>query len=113
MQLIRGDSLLFKSLLKRADGIVIQKEDLESLFVTIKNSEYSKEYIIQKNINEISITSDGYAHIILNPEETSRLEQTNYKCDIEVTLKNGIRKTKLFSINVVNDITTHGGDSNE
>lgn len=50
---------------------------------------------------------------MFSADETAGLKPLEYVGDIEITLKNGLRKTKLFQLSVSQDITTHGGDSDD
>lgn len=113
LKLIKGDSLLFKFQVKTSDDIVIDSDEIQSLFVTLKTNKSAKNFVLQKNIDDVKFSSNGYVHVMFNSDETERLKPLEYSGDIEITLKNGLRKTKLFQLSVVQDITTHGGDDND
>lgn len=110
MDFVRGDTFLFKFLLKFKDETVVKSEDIDNLFITFKTSVYSKKYIFQKTLDDVKIDEEGYVHVTFEPEDTENLEYGKYVFDVEVTLKNGYRKSKLFEINLAGETTFHGGD---
>ena len=109
----RGDTFAFKTPIKFADGTPVEKEDIETLFITVKlqPSEYSP-IIFQKKLEDVTIDSKGYCHVIFEPKDTETLFYGTYYFDIEVTLKSGYRKTSLNSFNLTKETTNHGGDTN-
>lgn len=111
MNFIRGDTFKFKSLIKFKDGQVILKEDMKELFVTIKKSEYSSNIIFQKTLDDIEIDATGYIHVEFRPSDTETLDYGKYLGDIEITLVNGTRKTKVFDFELLAETTFHGGDA--
>ena len=85
MELIRGDTYLFKVRLKN-----ITLDEIDTLFITCRKDIYSKDFIFQKTINDVSIDNDLYVHFAFNPSDTQALPYGDYVFDIEVTLKSGI-----------------------
>lgn len=103
MELIRGDSHLFKVRLKN-----ITLDEIDTLFITCRKDIYSKDFIFQKTINDVSIDNDLYVHFAFNPSDTQALPYGDYVFDIEVTLKSGYRKTKIFNFSLTGEATFHG-----
>lgn len=114
MNFIRGDTFSFKILIKYADDTPITKEDISTIFVTFKKNIHTDRIIFQKDINDILIDEEGYIHIIFKPEDTEKLSYGKYVFDVEVTTLSGVRKTKLFNIELQGETTFHnGGDMSE
>ena len=103
MELIRGDTYLFKVRLKN-----ITLDEIDTLFITCRKDIYSKDFIFQKTINDVSIDNDLYVHFAFNPSDTQALPYGDYVFDIEVTLKSGYRKTKIFNFSLTGAATFHG-----
>lgn len=103
MELIRGDTHLFKV---RLNNITL--DEIDTLFITCRKDIYSKDFIFQKTINDVSIDNDLYVHFAFNPSDTQALPYGDYVFDIEVTLKSGYRKTKLFKFSLNGEATFHG-----
>lgn len=110
MEFVRGDTFSFKFLINRKDGTAVKKDDIDTLFVTVKKTIYSQNTIFQKTLNDVEIDSKGYCHVIFKPEDTETLEYGKCVFDVEITLKNGYRKTKLFEFNLEGETTFHGGE---
>lgn len=108
MELIRGDTHLFKVKLKN-----ITLEEIDTVFITCRKDIYSKDYIFQKRIGDVTIDNNLYVHFAFDPVDTQTLPYGSYVFDIEVTLKSGYRKTKLFKFNLTGEATFHsnGGDA--
>ena len=107
----RGDTFAFKTPIKFADGTPVTKADIETLFITVKlqPTEYSP-IIFQKKLEDVTIDSKGYCHVVFEPIETETLPYGKYFFDIEVTLKSGYRKTSLNSFKLTKETTIHGGE---
>ena len=109
----RGDTFAFKTPIKFADGSPVTYGDIDTLFVTCKARPTNTSPILfQKSIDDINIDEEGYCHVVFKPEDTETLEYGKYFFDIEVTLRNGYRKTALHSFVLKEETTTHGGDAN-
>ena len=113
MEFIRGDTIGISFSLKYKDDNVVSKEEIDSLFITIKKSIYTEEIIFQKTLENVEIDENGIVHLVFEPEDTECLEYGKYVFDIEVTLKSGYRKTKLSEFNITGETTFHGGDVDE
>lgn len=106
----RGDTLKFKFLVKFQDEKVISHSDVSELFVTIKKNEYTSKILFQKTLDDIEIDATGYIHVEFRPSDTETLDYGKYLGDIEITLVNGTRKTKVFDFELLAETTFHGGD---
>lgn len=108
----RGDTFAFKTQITFEDGTPITKEDIKTLFITCKlqPEEYSN-IIFQKKLEDVTIDSDGYCHVVFDPKDTETLFYGKYFFDIEVTLKSGYRKTSLNSFKLTKETTNHGGET--
>lgn len=108
LEFVRGDTFAFKFLLTTKDGIAIKKEDIDTLFITArKYANKESPIIIQKKLEDVEIDSDGYCHTKFEPKNTEELIYGSYFFDIEVTLKSGFRKTKLFQFKINKETTIH------
>lgn len=107
----RGDTFAFKTPITFADGKPIKKDDLESLYITCRvlPTEHSP-ILFQKTLEEVTIDSNGYCHIVFQPEDTETFKYGTYYFDIEVTTKSGYRKTSLNTFKLTKETTVHGGE---
>ena len=97
---IRGDTFNFKFPIKIKDGTNIEEEDINTLFITLREEPYeSSPEIFQKKLSDITI-KEGYGHATFKPEDTEKLCCANYFFDISITLKNGCRKTRLYKLSL-------------
>ena len=110
MNLTRGDPLNVKFPIIYANGESVAKEDVASIYVTFKKSPYLKEHILQKTIEQITVNKEGLYCFTIAPEETETLSYGEYVFDIEVTLTNGYRKTKVGTLTLTEETTFHGGE---
>lgn len=110
MNFHRGDTMPFRVKIINTDGSNISVNEIDTLFVTCRKKPNKKSPILfQKNLQDINI--DGkYAHIVFKPEDTEQLVYGEYCFDIEITLKNGYRKTEFFEFELDKETTIHGGD---
>ena len=107
-EFVRGDTFAFKFLLTMQDGTAVKKEDIDTLFITCRKFASKESPIIfKKTLEDVEIDTDGYCHAIFNPEDTQELIYDSYFFDIEVTLKGGFRKTKLFQFKITKETTIH------
>ena len=111
MKFVRGDSLSFKFLISLKEGEEIQIEDIEELYVTCRQYPNSKAPILfQKELKDVKI-ENGYCHVVFEPKDTENLEYGLYYFDTEITLKNGYRKTRLYTFTLTEETTIHGGEA--
>ena len=108
---IRGDSYLFKVLVKhKENNIPLQEIDVDSIFVTFKETtSRSSDILFSKDLSNITIDDNGYCHIAFEPSDTESLNYGTYYFDIEITLKNGYRKTQTYMVRITDETTSHGG----
>lgn len=112
-EFIRGDTFPFKTRLTYKNEQPVLKSDIETLLITCRKApDKYFPIIFQKNLEDVEIDSNGYCHVVFKPEDTETLEYGIYFFDIEVTLKNGYRKTKLESFALTQETSTHGGEEN-
>lgn len=67
--------------------------------------------MFQKKLEDVTI-EEGKCHVVFNPENTQELEYREYYFDVELTLTNGTKKTKLYKFKLTPETTIYGGDSN-
>ena len=105
---VRGDTFPFKFKLTMKDETIIKKEDIDTLFVTIrKYANKSSPIIFEKTLDDVEIDEEGYGHVKFNPEDTEELIYGSYFFDIEITLTNGYRKTKTCQFTLTKETTIH------
>lgn len=105
---VRGDTFAFKVLLKTKNNIILKKEDVETIYITArKNTQENGQILFQKDINDISLDENGYCHAKFNPEDTETLKYGTYLFDVEITLKSGYRKSKLYKFEITKETTIH------
>ena len=64
----------------------------------------------QKDMAQIETNEDGLYCFTIKPEDTETLDYGEYSFDVEVTLKNGYRKTKVDILVLEPETTFHGGE---
>lgn len=107
MTFVRGDTCLFKFKITNEQGQTIKKEDIESLILTCRaDSSDLLPILFRKNIDDFEL-EDNYYHCAFKPTDTQNLEYRQYYYDIEVTLKNGYRKTLFSSFTLSEECTIH------
>lgn len=107
IEFVRGDTFPFKFKLSYKDGNVIQKENIEAMVLTCRK--YNEEVypvLFQKSIDDFEL-KDEYYHACFNPEDTENLDYGIYNFDIEITLKNGYRKSLVSSFRITQEATIH------
>ena len=109
MKYVRGDTQPFKFKIIDKDGNDVAISDIETLFITCrKEPSVLSPILFQKTLRDVTV-SDGYYHATFTPQETQSLCLGKYYFDIEVTLKNGYRKSRLSTIDLTAETTIHGG----
>ena len=119
-EMIRGDTatLVFPITNKNNENIDIN--DISELYLTCRrNPSKVYEIIFQKKLEDFRQEEDELYRVDINKEDTETLEietrvgeEIILYFDIEVTLNNGSRKSKIYQLNIDKDYTIHGGDSN-
>lgn len=108
---VRGDTFAFKFLIKTEES-PINTNDIDTLYITCKKgTDNISETIFQKNLEDVTI-ENGYCHVVFEPKDTQKLNYGRYYFDIEITLKSGYRKTKLYTFTLTEETTLHGGNDN-
>lgn len=110
---VRGDTFPFKIRILADSNTqrALTKEEIETIFVTCKaDSTFDSPELFKKDIDDVVLDTEGYCHIVFEPQDTENLSYGVYAFDIEVTLKNGYRKTYYNTFEITDETTTHGGD---
>ena len=104
---VRGDTFAFKVNVSLYNKTILTSDDVESIFITVRKEPTSLcEIIFQKTIDNI-IFEDGYINCTFLPQDTQNLPYGKYYFDIEITLKNGYRKSKLYNFTITEETTIH------
>lgn len=113
IELIRGDTLTLVFPLTDDDGNTIGMDEIETLFLTARQYPNKESTILfSKEKKDFSFIDNLYEVEIL-PTETETMLLKKFYFDIEVTLTDGTRKTKIVEVNLEKDYTIHGGDEVE
>ena len=100
---VRGDTFPFK--VKINAEATITKDNISTLFVTCRKAPSKKSPVLfQKTLDDIEI-SDNYIHIVFEPKDTEELEYGVYCFDLELTTKEGYKKTKYGEFEITNETT--------
>ena len=112
VKFVRGDTFSFKFLIKSKDETNITTNDIDTLFITCKrNTNDLSSIVFQKKLEDVTI-ENGWCHAAFEPEDTERLNYGTYYFDIEITLKSGYRKSKLYTFTLTEETTLHRGNYN-
>jgi hypothetical protein len=98
MSMIRGDSETITVTCYDTDGIQISLVSGDTIYFTVKESEYETTKILQKVITTFT---DGKAIIILDPADTKSIKFKTYKYDIQLTNEDGTVTTIIPVSNFV------------
>ena len=112
IEFVRGDTPKLSFPIINKSGEVIPMENIDTLILTCRrNPDKSYKILFEKNKGDFTFEDNKYK-VKLKAEDTQELTYSNntFYFDIEVTLTNGTRKTKLFELNLEKDCTIHGGD---
>ena len=108
MDFVRGDTFAFKVKILKSDKTIVKKDELKSVFLTVRKSVFQASPILfQKTIEDIEIDEEGYCHIKFESNDTEKLPYGIYYFDIEVTTISNYRKTKLFQFKLTEETTMH------
>ena len=111
--MIRGDTLIVVFPLLDDDDKAITMDDIETLFLTARRFPRKESAVLfSKEKKDFSIV-DGLYEVEILPTDTETMSLTNFFFDIEVTLKDGTRKSAVCQIDLEKDYTIHGGDNIE
>lgn len=89
--MIRGDSKAYKFQRKDREGNILTDKPT-TLFFTLKTSFNTKDFVLQKTLDNMYISEDGYWHFVLNPDDTEDLPYGKYCWDIQV-VQDGFKTT--------------------
>lgn len=113
IEFVRGDTYPWKKDIHFIDGTPVPVNAIDTLFVTVRKKPQKQSPILfQKTLNDVTIDEQGYCHCVFNPEDTENLLYGPYYFDVEVTLKGGYRKSRLYQFNITKETSIHGGDIN-
>ncbi len=105
----RGDTAGFKFQRKTVGGNVI-KTTPDAMFVTIKGSPNTATILIQKPLEEMTMTEDGYWHWHTEPGDTAKLPYGCYVGDVEVHKNGGIITISKFKFVLTEEETWSSGE---
>ncbi len=110
VKFVRGDSCLFKVKLALQGNETISISDIDSIIITCRQyPDIESEVLFKKEKEDVTLDEDGYLHFNFAPEDTQTLSYGTYYFDIEITLKSGYRKSKLYQFELTQETTIHGG----
>lgn len=110
IEIIRGDTATLAFPICNKTGEAILLSDIDTLILTCRNKLYN--VLFSKDTKDFRFEDNKYK-VDLKTEDTEQINCSNpLSFDIEVTLKNGTRKSKICELNLMKDYTTHGGDEN-
>ena len=110
VKFIRGDSATLTFAIRDEDKNLIALEDIETLYLTARKfPNESSPILFKKSKEDFSIVDDKY-QVDIVPTDTEQLFLNNFSFDIEVSLKNGIRKSAIYQVSMNKDYTIHGGN---
>lgn len=99
IEMIRGDSetigLTFRHEAKEGQekGDLVEFEEGDILYFTVKRSVNTETRAIQKKIDLFTNSENGEVNISINPEDTSHLDYGNYVYDMQFSKHDGTVKT--------------------
>lgn len=110
LKFVRGDTCLFKVKLVINGGDVVKLSDIDSIFMTCRQTPNKDSNVLfKKTLDDLTLDDEGYLHCKFNPSDTENLYYGEYFFDIEVTLTSGYRKTRLYKFELTEETTIHGG----
>lgn len=109
MELIRGDSKVLVFSILDDNNKLIELELIDTLILTAREKPSERSRVLfTKNKEDFSIV-DGEYNVDLLPEDTEQLKLNEFGFDIEVTLKDGTRQSKIYKMKLKKDYSIHGG----
>lgn len=109
IELIRGDTFMFKFRRKDFNNNVIT-DKAEKMWFTIKKNYKTTEKLVQKTLEDKSIEfgEDNYYHIRLEHEDTKDLKYKTYVYDIQVENNGFVQTIGMGTITITNEVTFEG-----
>lgn len=111
IELIRGDTFMFKFQRKNLSNDVIKTKS-QKMWFTVKKNYKTTEKLIEKTLkdNTIIFDKDSYYHIRLNHEDTTNLKYKDYVYDIQVENDGYVQTIGMGTITITNEVTFEGGE---
>lgn len=111
IEIIRGDTFMFKFQRIGVDDNVITNK-AEKMWFTVKKNYKTTEKLIQKTLKDKTITfdSDSYYHIVLENEDTKDLKYKTYVYDIQVENDGYVQTISMGTITINNEVTFEGSE---
>jgi hypothetical protein len=83
IKIVRGDTkrLCFQRIDPEGNPIL---EKASKIYFTVKKSNYAKEPLFQKTIDDMEFDEEGIYHFTIETDDTSEITYGNYVFDIEV-----------------------------
>lgn len=105
----RGDTAGYKFQRKTVGKQVIMTTP-DAMFVTIKGNSNTARILIQKPLEEMTQTEDGYWHWHTEPGDTAKLPYGCYVGDVEVHNNGGIFTISKFKFVLTEERTWSSGE---
>ncbi len=107
MEMTRGDTFEFRFQRQTADKQIITTKP-DKMFFTVKNNTYLQKSLIQKKLEDNTITYDeetNYYHVTINPEDTNDLSYGDYSYDIEIIDKGKVKTIAKGILRITDEVT--------
>ncbi len=106
----RGDTYKLRFQRKNINKEVIMTR-AEKLWFTVKKNYKTENKLIQKTLQDNTITFDdkGYYHIVLEPKDTRNMKYRKYVCDIQVENSGEVTTIYEGTFELLNEVTFEGG----
>ncbi len=110
IELIRGDTFMFKFQRKNINDEVI-KAQAEKMWFTVKKNYKTSDVLVQKTLkdNTIIFDKDYFYHIVLEHDDTKNLKYKTYVYDIQVENNGYVQTIGIGTITITNEVTFEGG----
>lgn len=115
MEFTRGDSHGFCFQRKDFNGELIKSKS-EKMWFTVKKNYKTTEILIQKTLEngEITYTDDDFTyHIMINPNDTKKLNYGDYVYDIQIENAGIVKTIAKDTLTLTEEVTFEGGEQNE
>lgn len=107
MEMTRGDTFEFRFQRQTTDKQIITTKP-DKMFFTVKNNTYLQKALIQKKLEDNTITFDektNYYHVTINPEDTNDLSYGDYSYDIEIIDKGKVKTIAKGILRITDEVT--------
>lgn len=110
MEFVRGDTMPFQFKITNLNGDSINIEEIDTMILTCRKYNIkSSPILFQKHKEDFTFEEESY-HATIEPKDTENLDYGTYNYDIEVTLKDGYRKTAKGSFTITEEDTIHDSE---